>query len=171
MLRNRSCVWSSQIVLLSVLWSCRAPAAPSTSTDPRVLFSSFVDAWNGHDYAVLDTLVAADAIDEDLARGFRGIGPDGFKASMRQTLATIPDLNWKPSMVMVDSFKLTAEWTLAGSYTGDTPQGPVQARRFTIRGASVVITNGRRITRLTNYYNLVDFYRQVGVGPAGKASR
>jgi steroid delta-isomerase-like uncharacterized protein len=130
-----------------------------------------VQAWNQHDYAALDTLIAADAVEEDLARGLHGTGPDGFRGLMRQTLGTIPDFAWTPTHVMVDSFKVAAEWTLTGSYTGDTPQGPVSGQRFTIRGVSVVITNGRRITRVSDYYNLADFYQQVARNPGGKAVR
>jgi steroid delta-isomerase-like uncharacterized protein len=171
MLRRRWFAWSSRVTLGVALWSCRPPAAPSTSTDPRVLYNSFVEAWNGHDYAALDTLIAADAIEEDLALGFRGTGPDGFKGFMRQTLAKIPDFSWTPALVMVDNFKVAAEWTLSGTYTGDSPQGQVKGRRFHIRGVSVITTNGRRITRFSNYYSLADFYRQVSGPPPVKRSR
>ena len=159
--------WSSPLLLAVGVWAC-GPRAESiaTSTDPRVLFNSFVAAWNSHDYGALDTLVAANAVEEDLALGFRGEGPGGFQGFMRQTLGMIPDFDWQPTNVLADSFKVAAEWTLRGSYTGDTPTGPVRARRFNIRGVSVVITNGRRITRFSDYYNLAEFYRQVsGAAP------
>ena len=159
--------WSSPLLLAVGLSACGPhPESIATSTDPRVLFNSFVAAWNSHDYGALDTLVAANAVEEDLALGFRGEGPGGFQGFMRQTLGMIPDFDWQPTNVLADSFKVAAEWTLRGSYTGDTPTGPVRARRFNIRGVSVVITNGRRITRFSDYYNLAEFYRQVsGAAP------
>ena len=159
--------WSFPLLLVVCLCACRPPSASiATATDPRVLFNSFVAAWNSHDYGALDSLVAANAVEEDLAVGFRGEGPDGFQGFMRQTLGMIPDFNWQPTNVLADSFKVAAEWTLRGTYTGDTPTGPVRARRFDIRGVSVVITNGRRITRFSDYYNLAEFYRQVsGTAP------
>jgi steroid delta-isomerase-like uncharacterized protein len=165
------CRWSAPVLLGLLLWSCRAqPPSASTSTDPRELFAAFVQAWNTHDYNALDSLVTDDAVEEDLALGFRGVGSDGFTGFMRQTLATIPDFDWKPTNVLADSFKVAAEWTLQGTYTGDTPAGPVKSRRFNIRGVSVIITNGRRITRFSDYYNLAEFYRQVG-GPASRTER
>jgi steroid delta-isomerase-like uncharacterized protein len=120
-----------------------------------------VQAWNSHDYDALDTLVAGNAVEEDLALDLRGEGPEGFKGLMRRTLGMIPDFDWKPTNVLADSFKVAAEWTLAGSYTGDTPNGPVKDKRFKIRGVSIVSTNGRRITRFSDYYNIAEFYRQV----------
>jgi steroid delta-isomerase-like uncharacterized protein len=157
---------SAPVLVGMTLFACTGhPQSATTSTDPRQLFDSFVAAWNSHDYEALDTLVGAQAVEEDLALGFRGEGPEGFKRFMRQTLGMIPDFDWKPVNVLADSFKVAAEWTLAGSYTGDTPAGPVKGKRFDIRGVSIVITNGRRITRFSDYYNIAEFYRQVG-GPA-----
>jgi steroid delta-isomerase-like uncharacterized protein len=158
--------WSTPVLLGLALWSCNArPPSVSTSTDPREIFSAFVQAWNNHDYGALDSLIADHAVEEDLALGFKGEGPAGFSGFMRQTLATIPDFRWTPTTVMADSFKVAAEWRLRGTYTGDTPSGPVKSRPFNIRGASVIITNGRRITRFSDYYNLSEFYSQV----SGKA--
>lgn len=157
--------WSCPMLLAITLCSCtQHPESAATSTDPRELFNSFVQAWNSHDYDALDTLVAGNAVEENLALDFRGEGPEGFKGFMRQTLGMIPDFDWKPTNVLADSFKVAAEWTLVGRYTGDTPKGPVKGRRFEIRGVSIVITNGRRITRFSDYYNIAEFYRQVTGG-------
>jgi len=153
---------SFPLLLAVTLCSCaQQQKSTTTSTDPRELFNSLVQAWNKHDYAALDTLVAGNAAQEDLALDFRGQGPEGFKSFMRQTLGMIPDLDWKPTNVLADSFKVAAEWTRTGRYTGDTPHGPVRDRRFKIRGVSIVSTNGRRVTRFSDYYNIADFYRQV----------
>jgi steroid delta-isomerase-like uncharacterized protein len=153
---------SAPMLLALTLCSCtQRPQSAATATDPREIFSSFVQAWNSHDYDALDTLVAGNAVEEDLALDLRGEGPEGFKGLMRRTLGMIPDFDWKPTNVLADSFKVAAEWTLAGSYTGDTPNGPVKDKRFKIRGVSIVSTNGRRITRFSDYYNIAEFYRQV----------
>lgn len=164
--------WSSPLLLAITLCACaKRPQSAPTATDPRELFASFVQAWNGHDYDALNTLVAGIAVEEDLALGFRGEGPEGFKGFMRQTLGMIPDLDWTPTNVLADSFKVAAEWTRAGSYTGDTPHGPVKDKRFKIKGVSIVITNGRRITRLSDYYDLAELYRQVAGGVPQKQSK
>ncbi len=164
--------WPSPVLLALALCACaKGPESAATATDPRELFTSFVQAWNRHDYDALDTLVAGTAIAEDFALDFRGEGPQAFKGYMRQTLGMIPDFDWKPTNVLADSFKVAAEWMLAGSYTGDTPRGPVKDRRFKIKGVSIVGTNGRRITRFSNYYNIAEFYRQVAGGVPQKQSK
>jgi steroid delta-isomerase-like uncharacterized protein len=109
----------------------------------------------------MDTLLAADAVHEDMALEFRGTGVNEEKGFMRQTYGTIPDFDWRLTDVLVDGARAAAEWTLAGTYTGDTPSELVKGKRFSIRGASFVITENGKIKRFTDYYTLVDFYRQV----------
>jgi steroid delta-isomerase-like uncharacterized protein len=148
-------------VALVALLGCSARPAETRDRDPRPLLSALVQAWNRHDTAAVDTLMAPGAVHEDLALGLRAEGLDSIKGFMRQTYKTIPDFDWKTTNVLAAGPKAAAEWTLAGTYSGDTPSGPVKGRRFSIRGASVVETDGGRITRFSDYYTLDDFWRQV----------
>ena len=157
--------WSRRrlvVLLACVLPACSKPPAPAALvTNPRPLFMAFVQAWNRHDYASLDTLIASDAIEEDLALGFQGEGPKAFKDFMGRTLGMFPDFNWRPTNVVAEGSKLAAEWTLTGTYTGNTPQGPVKGKRFSIRGASAMVSHAGKITRFSDYYSLDELYRQV----------
>jgi steroid delta-isomerase-like uncharacterized protein len=147
----------------AILLACSAPpSAKPPSDNSRRVIETFVQAWNRHDVAAIDTLVASDVVHEDMALEFRGTGADEEKAFMRQTYGTIPDFDWRLTDVLADGPRVAAEWTLAGTYTGDTPSGPVKGKRFSIRGASFMITEGGKVKRFTDYYTLVDFYRQVG---------
>lgn len=156
------------VVLFAFLvLSCSDEQGPVTRTArPGALFEAVVQAWDSHDFAAVDTLLDPLAIHEDLALGFRGEGLDQIKAFMRQTFERIPDFDWRPTNILVDGAQAAAEWTLAGTYSGDTPQGPVKNRQFSVRGASVVITEHGRIIRFTDYYNLAEFHRQVMKKPA-----
>jgi steroid delta-isomerase-like uncharacterized protein len=150
------------VILVCLVSGCSKPPAPADRvTNPRPLFEAFVQAWNRHDLASLDTLIAGDAIAEDLGLGFQGEGPTAFKDFMRHTLVMIPDLSRSTTNVVAEGSKLAAEWTLSGTYTGDTPRGPVKGKRFSLRGASAMVTYGGRITRFSDYYNLDQFYRQL----------
>jgi steroid delta-isomerase-like uncharacterized protein len=154
-------------VVPAILLACSAPPAKPPSDDPRRMLEAFVQAWNRHDLASIDTLVKPDAVHEDMALEFRGTGADELKTFMEQTYVTIPDFDWRLTDVLVDGPRAAAEWILAGTYTGDTPSGAVKGKRFSIRGASIVITEGSKIKRFTDYYTLTDFFRQVRP-PKGK---
>jgi steroid delta-isomerase-like uncharacterized protein len=160
------------ISLICLLAACSGAGrtrslAQSNGGDARPVLEAFVRAWNQHDSTALDSLVAPGAVHEDLALGFRGVGAAEFKGFMRQTYGMIPDFDWRTTLVLVDGSRLAAEWTLAGTYTGDTPSGPVRGRRFSIRGASILLTEGGKITRFSDYYNPSEFYRQV-TSPSAK---
>jgi steroid delta-isomerase-like uncharacterized protein len=142
------------------------PEVETRRTEPGPLVEALVQAWDGHDFAAVDTLIDPLAIHEDLGLGFRGEGLDQIKAFMRQTFEQIPDFDWRPTNILTDGPEAAAEWTLAGTYSGDTPQGPVKNRRFSIRGVSVVVTDNGKVIRFSNYYNLAEFYRQVMTKPA-----
>jgi steroid delta-isomerase-like uncharacterized protein len=148
-------------VALAALLGCSVRPAETRDRDPRTLLTALMQAWNRHDTGAIDSLMAPGTLHEDLALGMRAEGLDSIKGFMRQTYKTIPDFEWKPTDVLVDGSKAASEWTLAGTYTGDTPSGPVKGRRFSIRGASVVKTEHGRITRFSDYYTLDDFWRQV----------
>lgn len=149
-----------------VLGCSDEPEPVSRRANPGPLFEALVQAWDSHDFAAVDTLMDPLAIHEDLALGFRGEGLDQIKAFMRHTFQLIPDFDWRPTNILVAGSQAAAEWTLAGTYSGDTPQGPVKNRRFSVRGASVVVIDHGKIIRFTDYYNLTEFYRQVMKKPA-----
>ncbi len=142
------------------------PQVATRTAEPGPLVEALVQAWDSHDFAAVDTLMDPLAIHEDLGLGFRGEGLDQIKGFMRQTFAQIPDFDWRPTNILADGPEAAAEWTLAGTYSGDTPQGPVKNRRFSIRGVSVVVTDHGKIIRFSDYYNLADFHRQVMTKPA-----
>lgn len=158
-------LWRTQArmsLLAGLLIGCSGSPEPEARTaEPGPLFEALVQAWDNHDFAAIDTLVDPLAIHENLALGFRGDGRDEIKAFMRRTFEQIPDFEWRPTNILTDGPEVAAEWTRAGTYSGDTPQGPVKNRRFSIRGASVGVTDHGRIIRFTDYYNLAEFYRQV----------
>lgn len=154
-------------LLACLMLGCSSrPGPASRTTSPQPLLEALVQAWDNHDFAALDTLMDPQAIHEDLALGFRGEGLEQIKGFMRHTFELIPDFDWRPINILVDGSEAAAEWTMAGTYSGDTPQGPVKNRLFSVRGASVVVTDNGRITRFTDYYNLAEFYRQVTEKPA-----
>ncbi len=106
------------------------PEAAERAPTPGPLLEALVQAWDSHDFAAVDTLMDPLAIHEDLALGFRGEGLDQIKGFMRQTFELIPDFDWRPTNILTDGPEAAAEWTLAGTYSGETPQGPVKNRRF-----------------------------------------
>jgi steroid delta-isomerase-like uncharacterized protein len=137
-------------------------AHPRTTThasqSPKAVLQAYISAWNRHDFAAFDTLLAPDGIHEDIAQGFRGEGPAQVKDFMRDMLKAQPDLEWQVTSVIESGPIVAAEWTWTSTFTGDGPSGPVVAKRISGRGASIAVIKNGRIKRFTDYYDTLSYF-------------
>jgi steroid delta-isomerase-like uncharacterized protein len=152
--------------LAMVVLACSWQAKTQPPQSGRSVLEAYVSAWNRHDFAAFDTLLAADAIHEDIAAGFHGQGPAQIKEFMRGMIKEQSDLNWRLTTIVEAGQVVAAEWTWTSTYTGDTPSGPVVAKRVAARGASVAVIENGRIKRFTDYYDIASAFREVPVGSA-----
>ena len=127
------------------------------------LIRAYYDAFNRNDRAAMLALVAED-VAHDVNQGGREIGRQRFAAFLQHMdrcyRERILDL-----VVMTDpeGRHAAAEFTVDGSYL-QTDQGLPEASGQTYRlpaGAFFTIADAK-ITRVTTYYNLKDWLRQVG---------
>jgi predicted ester cyclase len=69
-----------------------------------------------------------------------------------------PDLEWKVTSIIESGPLVAAEWTWTSTFTGDSPSGPVVAKRISGRGASVAVIENGRIKRFTDYYDTLSYF-------------
>lgn len=132
--------------------------ATQTTRSGKSLLQAFISAWNRHDYAAFDTLLAPDVIYEDIAWGFRGQGPAQIKDLMHMMVETEPDFDWRLTTVIESGPIVAAEWTWTGTFTGDSPVGQhLVGVRGSGRGATVAVIENGRIKRFTDYYDWASF--------------
>lgn len=158
--------WAQQRKQTTPMTESAGQTKMQTSQSGKSVLEAYVSAWNRHDFAALDTLLAPDAIHEDIAQGFRGQGAAQIKDFMRIEIEGEPDLDWHLTTVVDASPLVAAEWTWTGTYTGDSPSGPVVRQRISGRGASIVVIENGRIKRFTDYYDLASVFPKE---PAGSA--
>lgn len=148
--------------------ACAAEQKIQTPGSNKPLVDAYVAAWNHRDTAAFDTLLARDAIHEDISQRFRGQGAAQIKDFMRAVLKAEPDFNWKVTNLIEDGSTLAVEWTWTSTYTGDAPGGPVVAMRISSRGASVIEVANGKIKRFTDYYDHASFFPPVKPDSAKK---
>lgn len=148
----------SAICLCAVILAGGPQARTQTPKSGRALVEAYVSAWNRHDFAAFDKLLAADAVHEDLAEGFRGQGPGQIKDFMREVIKSQPDFHWQITSTIEAGPNVAAEWTWTATYTGDSPNGPVVRQKISGRGASIVAIENGRIKHLTDYYDNASFF-------------
>jgi steroid delta-isomerase-like uncharacterized protein len=133
----------------------KAPAASGKS-----VAEAYVHAWNKHDFAALDTILASDAVHEDIAQNVHAKGVAAIKDFMRQDIAAEPDLNWQMTTTLEDGRYVAFEWTWTSTYTGPDAAGKtVRSKKISGRGESFVEIDNGRIKRFADYYDLGSFFR------------
>jgi steroid delta-isomerase-like uncharacterized protein len=149
--------------LLGLVQICASQQMPSSA---KSVLEAYVSAWNRHDFAAFDKVLAADAIHDDIGYGFHGQGSAQIKDFMREVLKAEPDYDWRLTNIIVSGSDLAAEWTWTATYTGDSPNGPVVRQRISGRGVAVVRIENGRIKRFTDYYDVASFFPK----PAAKSA-
>lgn len=151
---------TAAFLLAFALISCAVYQKKQAVESDKAVVQAYVDAWNKHDSAAIDTLLTPDAVHEDIAQNFRGRGPKAVNAFMRDLTSAEPDYKWTVTNTLEDGRYIILEWTWKGTYTGPDPAGKqVKSRPTSGRGSSVAEVDNGRITRFTDYYDNASFFR------------
>jgi len=131
------------------------------------LFDGWLSAWNNHDPAALAALMTADGIYEIKPTG-RVLTPSTIEHTFADRHGLSSDLSVAYLSTQQEGNWYAAEWRAVG--TNDGPWAalglPPSGRSFTIEGASVGLSEGNRIKRHTEYWDLNSLLTQLGVsGP------
>jgi steroid delta-isomerase-like uncharacterized protein len=146
-------------LLAVVAAACAVQQKPPTASGKAVA-EAYVHAWNKHDFAALDTILAPDAIHEDIAQNVHAKGIAAIRDFMRQDIASEPDLRWQITNTVEDGRFVAFEWTWASTYTGPDATGKtVTRKKISGRGASFVEVESGKIKRFTDYYDLGSYFR------------
>ena len=127
------------------------------------LIERYYAAFNRGDWnAMLDCLT--DDVVHDLNQGSREEGRDTFREflarmdrSYAERLADIVVLS------NADGSRAGAEYVVHGTYkVGDEGLPPAHGQKYVLPGGAFFDIRDGKIARVTNYYNLSDWIRQVG---------
>jgi steroid delta-isomerase-like uncharacterized protein len=155
----RSFTYLSGCVFAVVAAACAVEQKPPAAGG-KAIAEAYVQAWNKHDFAALDTILAPDAVHEDIAQNVHAKGIAAIKDFMRQDIASEPDLKWQMTSEVEDGRFVAFEWTWASTYTGPDVAGKtVTNRKISGRGASFVEIENGKIKRFTDYYDLGSYFR------------
>jgi steroid delta-isomerase-like uncharacterized protein len=146
--------------LFGIAMAACAVQQKTPTASGKAVAEAYVHAWNKHDFAALDTILAPDALHEDIAQNVHATGIAAIKDFMRQDIAAEPDLNWQITNTMEDGRFVAFEWTWASTYTGPDATGKtVTNRKISGRGASFLEIENGKIKRFTDYYDLGSYFR------------
>jgi len=130
----------------------------STDTD---LVTSYYAAFNRGDWDGMCSFLAED-VAHDLNQSGREVGRDTFRKFLDRMNRSYRE-QLRDIVIMGTAGRLAAEYVVEGTYlVTDEGLPPANSQRYTLPGGAFFeIANGK-ITRVTNYYNLQDWLKQVG---------
>ena len=132
-------------------------------TETEALIRRYYAAFDGGDREGMLALLAEDVV-HDINQGAREAGKDAFRrflGHMDESYGErIRDL---AVMVSAAGDRAAAEFVVEGEYRRTDPGLPeARGQRYSLPAGAFFAVAGGRITRVTTYYNLQDWIRQVG---------
>ena len=152
--------YAAGALLTATLLACAVEKKPPVISSGKAVVDAYVRVWNQHDSVAFDSILAPDAIHEDIAQNFRGKGSAEVVRFMRQAAAAEPDFKWQVTNSIEDGRYVALEWTWTSTYTGPDPAGKqVKNKHISGRGASFAEVENGKIKRFTDYFDMASFFR------------
>lgn len=129
------------------------------------------EAFNTGDLALVDEIVAADAVGHDPANPEDAVGPEGAKAVIALYRGGFPDLEMTIEEQISDGDLVVSRWTSRGTHDGELAGMPATGRRTTTSGITIdKVVDGKIVESWTQWDNL-GLMQQLGIGaPTGAAA-
>jgi steroid delta-isomerase-like uncharacterized protein len=129
------------------------------------LVKSYYDAFNRGDVAGMLSLLADD-VAHDVNQGGREVGRDAFARFMaRMGRCYRERLRDIVVMATEDGTRAAAEFVVDGTYLAiDEGLPEARGQTYSLAGGAFFEIRGGRIVRVTNWYDLQDWLRQVAAG-------
>lgn len=131
-------------------------------TDPIPLIRRYYDAFNLGDMEAMISCLSEDVVHEINQSG-RVTGRQAFARFMERM-----NRCYRERLTNVEVFtssqtaRAAAEYTVNGMYLQtDAGLPPARGQTYTLAGGAFFAITGDKISRVTNYYNLQDWLRQV----------
>lgn len=139
----------------------------SAAEQARDTVTAYYAAFNRADWNAMLALLTED-VAHDLNQGPREVGRDAFAAFLaRMARCYAEQLAEIRILVSADGRHAAAEYVVHGQYlVDDAGLPPAHGQRYVLPGGAFFNLTDGQISRVSNYYNLPDWIRQVSQIPA-----
>ncbi|MBP7670313.1 MAG: nuclear transport factor 2 family protein [Ferrovibrio sp.] len=134
-----------------------------TAAATKALIAEYYAAFNALDFDRFLGLLTDDVV-HDINQGGREVGREAFRAFLKRM-----DRSYAEQIVEIsisvndDGSRAAAEFIVLGTYKA-TDEGLPEAtgQKYRLPAGAFFEVKGGKVARITNYYNLQDWLRQVG---------
>ncbi len=150
-----------------LLFACQPSPRPGCYAAPVSdagidLVTRYYEAFNRGDWDGMTALLTDD-VAHDLNQGERQVGRAAFRAFLARMQRSYKEQLRDIELTGNGGTRVGAEYVVEGAYLATDDGLPTAAgQRYTLPGGAFFELRGGQIARVTNYYNLQDWLRQVG---------
>ena len=122
----------------------------------------YYDRFNHRDWEALLGLLADD-VAHDVNQGWREIGRVRYREFVTRNARCFQEqIGEVCVLALADGRRAAAEYVIDGVYVESDPGlPPARGQKYRLRGGAFFELGETRIARITNYYNLQDWLRQI----------
>ncbi len=132
-------------------------------TDAVKIMKDMMEAANSQNYEKLTALFTDDYVYEDLPLEATSRGKKELIVSISRVHASVPDHKWELKSSFSDGHRIATEWLWSGTPTHDIdPERPATGKHVSFRGVSITELHNGKISRNTDYYDMVTVQQQLG---------
>lgn len=135
------------------------------TANPEQMLKDFAAAWSQHDVDRILSFYTDDCVYEDVALGRKMRGREEIRRFVEELFRGVRDFRIEHRAALVSDRGGAAEWVMSGTHSDDLPGLPATGRRFSVRGASVLELERGKIRRISDYWDMAGFLRQLGILP------
>lgn len=168
--------WSEAVIpifvaLVGLLPLACGPSSRSGSGDEEAadvegahmeLIRELYEVWNTKAVERVEEHFTEDAVYEDVAGGLVSRGWEEIKAMIAEVQRWSPDFHVEMTSVFVAGDRAVTEWRMTGTHQGDLEGLPATGKGFSLRGVSLLQFEEGKVKRVTDYYDMSTFLRQLG---------
>lgn len=127
--------------------------------------TSWLRAMNEYDIDKMSSLCWEDVVGEEVATSDPAEGREQLASNYRELFAAHPDCKAEILNIFSGQNQVLAEVRWTGTNTGDFRGTPATGKLVDIRIAYIFKIDGRKIRRITEYYDGATIDRQMGLSP------
>ena len=136
-------------------------SSANSSEQIHRLVNELYAAWSLHQPERIDAIFTDDGVYEDIAGGQSHRGKDAVKQFLRSAFAWAPDFRVTMTSLIVGDHSAATQWMSEGIQTGPIGDLPASGNSFRLRGASILTFRDGKIAKVTDYYDMATFLRQL----------
>jgi steroid delta-isomerase-like uncharacterized protein len=136
-----------------------------TTIDLQHTLEEWATGWSTCDVERVISVFTDECIYEDVPLSVVNHGKDELRAFAQQVFDAFPDLRIEPTAQVASDDWALLEWIMSGTHQGDLPGMPATAKRFSVRGATVLQLENGQISRNSDYWDMATLRTQLGLMP------